>query len=124
RKGKRQEIRHVTCKLPLGGGSRPGCGPLRFALEMIPLPLATRRRLPSGVSRTEVGYQPTGMKPSERLWPGALTSNTATLLLSAFATNNVFSSGDKARLFGVEPGGRAGWSEALSVSSALPLPVS
>src|SRR6266545_6229254 len=91
---------------------------------MIPFPLATSRCLPSGVTRTEVGYQPTGMKPSERLLPGALTSNTAMLLLSALATNSVFSSGDKARLFGVEPGGRPGYSEAESVSSVLPLSVS
>src|SRR2546427_10691887 len=69
---------------------------------MIPFPLATNRRLPSGLTRTEVGYQPTGMKPSERLLPAMLTSNTATLLLSAFATKRVFSSGDSARLFGVE----------------------
>src|SRR6266498_3998811 len=91
-----------------GGCLPPGCGPLRLALGMMPLPLATSRCLPSGVTRTDVGYHPTGMKPSERLLPGALTSNTATLLLSALATNSVFSSGDKARLFGVEPGGRPG----------------
>src|SRR5207249_1074254 len=90
----------------LAGGSWPGCGPYRLALGMIPFPLATNRRLPSGVTRTEVGYQPTGMNPSERLLPATLTSNTAMLLLSAFATKRVFSSGDSARLFGVEPGGR------------------
>src|SRR5437667_9111472 len=91
---------------------------------MIPFPLATNRRLPSGVTRTEVGYQPAGMKPSERLLPATLTSNTAMLLLSAFATNRIFSSGDRARLFGVEPGGRPGWSDAVNVSSGLPVPVS
>src|SRR5262249_10147038 len=91
---------------------------------MIPFPLVTSRRLPSGVTRTDVGYQPTGIKPSERLLPGALTSNTAILLLSAFATKSVFSSGDNARLFGVEPGGSPGWSDALNVSIALPVAVS
>src|SRR6266850_5603499 len=72
----------------------PGWGPSGFALEMVPLPLATSRCLPSGVTRTEVGYQPTGIKPSERLLPGALTSKTAIMLLSAFATKRVRSSGD------------------------------
>src|SRR5215510_11967242 len=91
---------------------------------MIPLPLATNRRLPSGVTRTEVGYQPTGIKPSERLLPATLTSNTARLLLSAFATKRVFSSGESAKLFGVEPGGRLGWSDAVSVSRGVPVPVS
>src|ERR1041385_3680058 len=92
----------------LAGGSRVGCGPWRLAFEMIPLPFATNRYLPSGVTRTDVGYQPTGMKPSERLRPGAATSKTATLLLSALATNRVFSSGDNAKLFGVDPGGNPG----------------
>src|ERR1017187_5304224 len=86
----------------------PGCGPSGLALGVIPLPLATSRCLPSGVTRTDVGYQPTGMKPSERLLPGFSTSNTATVLLSAFATKSVFSSGDSARLFGVDPGGAFG----------------
>src|ERR1051326_2222325 len=67
----------------------PGCGPKGFALDMTPFPFATRRRLPSGVTRTDVGYQPTGMKPSERLLPGVLTSKTATTLMFALATNNV-----------------------------------
>src|SRR6266436_9354853 len=87
---------------------RPGCGPLGFAMEITPLPLLTNRCLPSGVTRTEVGYHPTGMKPSEWLRPGAVTSNTAMLLLSALATNRVFPSGVKARLLGVEPEGRFG----------------
>src|SRR6266545_4099187 len=91
---------------------------------MIPFPLATKRRLPSGVTRTDVGYQPTGMNPSDRLLPGTLTSNMATLLLSALATKRVFSSGDSARLFGVEPGGRLGWSDAVNVSNGLPVPES
>ncbi len=86
----------------------PGWGPSGLALEMAPLPLATSRCLPSGVTRTDVGYQPTGMNPSERLLPGVLTSNTATRLLSALATNSVRSSGESARLLGVEPGGACG----------------
>src|SRR5579863_5887404 len=83
----------------------PGTGPLGFAREASPFPFATSKRFPSGVTRTEVGYQPTGMKPSDRLLPMIETSKTAMLLLHALATNNVFSSGDKARLLGVEPGG-------------------
>src|SRR5439155_19135048 len=102
----------------------PGCGPCGLALEIVPLPLATSRCLPSGVTRTEVGYQPTGIKPSERLLPGVLTSKTATRLLSALATNNVCSSGDSARLFGVLPGGACGYNAAQIVSSALPASVS
>src|SRR5436309_10690308 len=86
----------------------PGCGPSGLALGRMPLPLATSRCLPSGVTRTLVGYQPTGMKPSERLLPGVLTSKTATRLLSALATKSVCSSGDNARLLGVEPGGDCG----------------
>src|SRR6266568_3584149 len=86
----------------------PGWGPLGLALEIVPLPLATSRCLPSGVTRTEVGYQPTGIKPSERLLPGTLTSKTAIMLLSALATKSVRSSGDSARLFGVEPGAACG----------------
>src|ERR1700720_601252 len=102
----------------------PGCGPLGLAFEMRPLPLATRSCRPSGVTRTEVGYQPTGMKPSERPLPGTLTSKTAMLLLQALATNNLVSSGDSARLLGVEPGREAGESAASRVSRVLPLAVS
>src|SRR3954452_10577713 len=83
----------------------PGCGPLRLALELNPLPLVTSSCLPSGVTRTEVGYHPTGMKPMGRLRPSLLTSKTARLLLQALATNRVCSSGVDARLLGVEPGG-------------------
>src|SRR3954462_1528493 len=101
-----------------------GWGPLGFALEVSPLPLATSNCRPSGVTRTEVGYQPTGINPSERLLPITLTSKTATLLLQALATNNRVSSGDNATLFGVEPGGALGESEAYNVSTALPVSVS
>src|SRR4051812_45811251 len=90
---------------------------------MTPLPLATRRCLPSGVTRTEVGYQPTGIKPSERLLPDVLTSKTATTLILALATNKVFSSGERARLLGVEPGGDWGYNAAQMVSMALPVSV-
>src|ERR1035437_146523 len=86
----------------------PGCGPCGFARDEIPFPFATNKCLPSGVTRTLVGYQPTGMKPRERLLPGLLTSNTATTFTFALATNKVFSSGDNARLFGVAPGGDCG----------------
>src|SRR5262245_48788225 len=86
----------------------PGCGPKGLAFEVNPFPFATNIFLPSGITRTEVGYQPTGINPSERDLPGVLTSNTATILLSAFATKRVFSLGDNARLFGVEPGGALG----------------
>src|SRR5215469_15539521 len=99
----------------------PGCGPFGLADDERPLPLATRRCFPSGVTRTEVGYHPTGMKPSERLLPGLLASNTATKLLSAFATKRVFSSGDNATLFGVEPEGASGNSAAQIVSRGLPV---
>src|SRR5437764_4834425 len=98
----------------------PGCGPSGLAFGMIPFPFAISRCLPSGVTRTDVGYQPAGMKPSDRLLPGVLTSNTARMLLSAFATNNVFSSGESARLFGVEPRGRLGYSAAQIVSKVFP----
>ena len=69
---------------------RTGCGPLGFAIAMFPLPLATSSFFPSGVTRTEVGYQPLGMNPSEWLLPGVSTSNTPMALMLAFATNNVF----------------------------------
>ncbi len=98
----------------------PGCGPRGFAREALPLPFATRSCLPSGVTRTEVGYQPTGIKPSERLLPGVLTSKTATTLLSAFATNSMLSSRERARLFGVEPKRASGRSAAQIVSRGFP----
>src|SRR5271156_6130024 len=102
----------------------PGFGPCGLAFGVPPLPLATSRRLPSGVTRTEVGYQPVGIKPSDRLRPGTRTSNTATVLTLALATNNVFSSGDSARLLGVAPGGSPGWKAAQMVSRTWPVAVS
>src|SRR5207302_1209174 len=80
-----------------------GFGPSGFARGSIPLPFATRICLLSGVNRTEVGYQPTGMKPSERLLPRSLTSIIAKLLLSALATSNTLPSDESARLLGVLP---------------------
>src|SRR4051794_23591976 len=41
-----------------------GFGPLRFGLELSPLPLAKYRLRSLGLKRTQVGYQPVGMKPS------------------------------------------------------------
>src|SRR5215472_1212291 len=100
--------RAMYCTVGLDELLIPGCGPSGLANDVIPFPFATNRCLPSGVTRTDVGYQPTGINPRERLFPGVLTSKTATVLLSAFATNNVRSSGDSARLLGVEPGGAWG----------------
>src|SRR5271157_988185 len=102
----------------------PGAGPRGFAFGAPPLPLATSRCLPSGVTRTDVGYQAVGIKPSDRLRPGWRTSNTATALTLALATYNVFWSGDSARLLGVAPGGSLGWKAAQMVSRARPVAVS
>src|SRR5271170_7712817 len=90
-------------------------------LAVAPLPLATTSLRPSGVTRTEVGYHPTGMKPQEVLLPRWLTSKTAMALTLALATKSVFSSGESARLFGVEPGWASGKKAAQIVSSTLPL---
>src|SRR6478609_3709244 len=68
------------------GSLRPGCGPLRFDLEMRPLPLATISVAPSFETRTLVGYQPTGMKPRLRAFAVSSTSKTATALILALAT--------------------------------------
>src|SRR5437868_2187320 len=86
----------------------PGWGPSGFALEVRPFPFATSNCLPLGVTRTEVGYQPTGIKPIGRVRPGFETSKTAMLLLQALATKRICSSGVSARLLGVEPGGESG----------------
>src|SRR4029078_12141933 len=86
----------------------PGWGASGLGKGVKPLPLVTSNFLPSGLTRTEVGYHPVGMKPRDRLLPGLLTSNTATVLLSALAINSVCSSGDNVRLLGVDPGGASG----------------
>src|SRR5215212_10111903 len=122
-------IESVPCINPamysftVAGTSRPIAGPLRLLLEINPLPFATNNFLPSGVTRTLVGYQPTGMNPSDVLLPGLLTSNTATVLMFAFATKRCFSSGERAREFGVLPGGEFGSNSATSVSTELPVSV-
>ena len=59
---------------------------MTLARDELPFAFVTYRRLPSALTRTEVGYQPTGIRPIARLWPGCDTSKTATQLLSAFAT--------------------------------------
>src|ERR1035438_7655464 len=96
--------RPINCTVVSVGTLTPGCGPFGVALDVSPFPLATSRCLPSGVTRTDVGYQPTGINPREWLLPELPTSKTATTLLSAFATKSTCSSGESARLLGVEPG--------------------
>src|SRR5579884_4368724 len=72
------------------------------------------------LKRTEVGYQPTGMKPSGWALPGSATLNTARLLASALATNRSWPSGDRLRLVGVLPDGALGCRAQAIVCSALP----
>src|SRR5215472_11198907 len=79
-----------------------------FGSDVSPLPLRMKICLPSCEKIAPVGYQPVGMKPSGALEPGLDTSTTATTLLSAFATSNCLSSGDRLTEFGVEPGGASG----------------
>jgi hypothetical protein len=79
-----------------------------LAIEVRPLPLRMKIRLPSPLKRAAVGYQPVGMKPRTSLSPGRDTSTTATALLSALATSRVFPSGDNPRPLGVLPGGALG----------------
>src|SRR5262245_19199054 len=49
---------------------RPGCGPRGFAVAFVPFTFAINSCFASGVKRTEVGYQPVGIKPSDRVFPG------------------------------------------------------
>src|SRR3954451_3591409 len=77
-------------------------------------------RLTWGLKRTEVGYQPTGMKPSGRARPRPPTPKTARLLASALATNSSSPSGDRLRLLGVFPEGAPGWRAQAMVSRVLP----
>ena len=102
----------------------PGLGPSRLARELCPLPLATKIVLPSRETRTEVGYQPVGMKPSGVLAPGSLTFTTARLLVLALATKRIDSSAESASELGVQPGGRVGSMAVPIVSMALPAAVS
>ncbi len=80
--------------------------------------------MPSRESRTEVGYQPTGMKPSGPLAPGSLTLTTARLLVLALATKSIDSSGESASELGVLPEGALGSMAVPIVSTALPASVS
>src|SRR5947208_1473717 len=70
----------------VGLAATPGLGPWGLARDVMPLPLAIYSRLSIGLKRTEVGYQPVGMKPSGLASPARATLNTATLLASALAT--------------------------------------
>src|SRR6185436_4646084 len=88
----------------------PGCGPRGFGSLVSPLPFKTKNREPSGENETAVGYHPTGIQPRTLLAPGLVTSTTATVLLSAFATSIDVPSGESARLFGVVPTGAFGYS--------------
>src|SRR5262249_36460762 len=85
--------------------SPPGCGPRGLGAPPSPFPLRTNIREPSRSKMTPVGYQPTGIHPLTTLLRGVLTSATATVLLSAFATSSVRPSGESATAFGVEPAG-------------------
>src|SRR5208337_2382069 len=89
---------------PSPAGSR-ALGPSRLAREPWPLPLATQIALPLRANRTEVGYQPVGMKPSGVLAPGSLTLTTARLLVLALATSRIDSSAESASALGVQPAG-------------------
>src|SRR5436190_24079452 len=66
--------------LMTAGALLPGLSPCRLAFEMPPLPFATKSLFPSGDTRTEVGYQPVGINPSERALPTSSTSKTASVL--------------------------------------------
>src|SRR5262245_16491311 len=90
----------------------------------MPFPFAINKCCPSGVTLTEVGYQPAGMNPKDCARAGLLISKTAIMLLSAFATNNVVSSAVKARLLGVEPGKAFGKRAEQIVSVGFPVSVS
>src|SRR5262245_48021596 len=97
----------------------PGCGPRGFGSLVRPLPFRTKNRDPSAANLTDVGYQPTGTHPSTLLAPGFVTSTTATVLLSAFATSNFVPSGDNDRLLGVVPTGALGYNATEICSFAV-----
>src|SRR5215213_7414976 len=92
----------VRLSVPLGAS---GFGPSRLAREVAPLPLATKRVLPSRSMRTAVGYQPAGMKPSGVLPPTSFTLITATSFVLALATKRADSSGERHSELGVQPAG-------------------
>src|SRR6476469_1309261 len=86
-------------------------------MEEKPLPLATHNLLPT--SLTLVGYHPAGINPFDLLRPGAVTSKTATQLLSALAAYKVFPSWLNANPLVVDPLGALGYKAALSVSTTF-----
>src|SRR5262245_46438262 len=102
----------------------PGCGPRGFEAPVRPLPSSTKNLRPSRSNNTLVGYQPTGTQPRTLDDPGLDTSATVTALLSAFATSSVWSSGESARPFGVDPAGACAPSATEICSAAVPRAVS
>src|SRR4030095_10559102 len=98
-----------------------GLGPKGLAIEENPFPFETN--IFSPMTLTLVGYQPVGINPLLLLKPGLLTSNTATQLLSAFATYKVFSSSLNATPFEVEPLGASGKRAAFKTSITTLWPV-
>src|SRR5262249_49699488 len=107
-----------------GRPGRFGRGPCGLDADRVPLPLATYSRLSAGLKRTDVGYQPTGMKPSGWALPRSATLKTATLLLSALATNSIWPAGVRHRLLGGLPTAAAGYSAQAIVSRPLPVSAS
>src|SRR4051812_45123812 len=101
-----------------------GLGPSRLDRELVPLPLATNRVLPSRSTRTAVGYQPAGMKPRGVLPPGSFTLIAAMSLVLALATNSTDSSGDRQSELGVHPSGARASMAVPITSTALPAAVS
>ena len=106
------------------GSSRMGFGPFALSREASPLPLVTKIFWSPSAKRTLVGYQPTGIKPSDFDLPRSRMSKTAMLLLSALATINTFSSGETAKLFGVLPFFFVAYSEVFMTSLDAPFSVS
>src|SRR5205807_3680010 len=92
----------------------------RFGLDPSPSPQPTSRILPSGVTASEVGYQPVGMKPFTWLRSRSAMSMTATQLLSALATKSVCPSGVTASASGVLPSGDRGNRAVKIVSVTTP----
>src|SRR5580658_10186110 len=87
-----------------------------------------KTRRPSAATVTAMGYQPVGINPATvegpLVVPGAAFSGrsiTATVLLSALATNNRLPSGDTDNQLGVDPGGDLGCSAMLMRSRTMPV---
>ena len=78
----------------------------------------TTTSVPEGSTRTAVGYQPAGMKPSTRL-TGSETSATAATLPSEQATKRRLPSGLNASAEGVMPNGSRGVMAMLIRSTTL-----